>query len=64
MSEIEIVQVRELSHEDAEREIVEYVRNAGLRTVSVAELVYELRIGFDMIEEILEDRDDEFFCRY
>jgi hypothetical protein len=64
MSEIEIVQVRELSYEDAEREIMEYVRNAGLRTVSIAELAYELRIGFDMIEEILEDRDDEFFCRY
>jgi uncharacterized protein YrzB (UPF0473 family) len=64
MSEIEIVQVRELSHEDAEREIMEYVGNAGLRVVSIAELAHELRIEFDMIEEILEDRDDEFFYGY
>jgi hypothetical protein len=55
MSEIEIVQVRELSYEDAEREIVEYVRNAGNRKVYASEIAEALVIDFDLIEEVMEE---------
>ena len=61
--EIIIQNVRELDYETAENEINLYLSEAGTRTVSVAELIWELRIDSNLVEEILEEQDDEFYSR-
>ena len=61
--EIMVQNVRELDYETAEKEITAYLSDAGTRTVSVAELIWELRIDSNLIEEILEEQDDEFYSR-
>lgn len=62
--EIIISDVRELTYEQAKKEILEYINKIGNREVRVSEIAKKLTIDFDLIVEILEDIDDEFFGRY
>lgn len=56
--EMEIVQVRELSYDDAKKEIIEYAENAGNRRVYISEVVEKLRLDIELVEKvILEWRD-------
>lgn len=51
--EIEIVPLRELSYDDAKREIIEYAENAGKKRVYISEIVVELRLDIELVKEIL-----------
>ena len=53
--EIVIVPLRELSYNDAKKEISEYIKRAGDRNVYISELAEELLIDFELIEEIIEE---------
>lgn len=53
--EIVIVPLRELSYNDAKKEISEYIKKAGDRKVYISELAEELLIDFELIEEIIEE---------
>lgn len=53
--EIVIVPIRELSYNDAKKEISEYIKKAGDRKVYISELAEELVIDFELIEEIIEE---------
>lgn len=53
--EITITPVKELSYNDAKREIIEYIHNNGNRRVYVSEIAENLVIDFDLIEDILKD---------
>lgn len=53
--EIVIVPIRELSYDDAKKEISEYIKRAGYRKVYISELAEELLIDFELIEEIIEE---------
>lgn len=53
--EIVIVPLRELSYNDAKKEISEYIKRAGDRKVYISELAEELLIDFELIEEIIEE---------
>lgn len=52
---IVIVPIRELSYNDAKKEISEYIKKAGDRKVYISELAEELVIDFELIEEIIEE---------
>lgn len=57
-----IVPVRELSYEDTNKEIIEYLEGAGKRTVYVSEIVEKLRLDIELTEEIVHEwRNQE--CR-
>jgi len=53
--EIAIVPLRELSYNDAKKEISEYIKKAGDRKVYISELAEELLIDFELIEKIIEE---------
>lgn len=53
--EIVIVPLRELSYEDAKREIAEYIQHAGNRKVYVSELAEELRLDIELILQVIEE---------
>ena len=53
--EIVIVPLRELSYNDAKKEILEYIKRAGDRKVYISELAEELLTDFELIEEIIEE---------
>lgn len=57
--EILIVPLRELSHEDAKKEIADYIRHAGGRKVYISELAEELRLDIELIIEVMEDLKTE-----
>jgi len=60
--DIIIVPVRELPYEDAKKEIIEYIKNAGKRTVYVSEVVEKLRLDIELVADIIHKwRDQE--CR-
>ncbi len=48
-----IVQLRDLSYEDAEKEILEYLQNAGKRRVYVSEIVEKLSLDIESVADIL-----------
>ncbi len=51
--DIEVVRVRDLSYEDAEKEIIEYLQKAGKRKVYVSEIVEKLRLDIEISSDIL-----------
>ncbi len=51
--DIEVIQVRDLSYEDAEKEIIEYLQKAGKRKVYVSEIVEKLRLDIEISSDIL-----------
>jgi hypothetical protein len=53
--DIEIVSVRNLPYEDAEKEIIEYLQKAGTRKVYISEIVEKLRLDIELVEEILQE---------
>lgn len=48
-----IVQLRDLSYEDAEKEILDYLQNAGKRRVYVSEIVEKLSLDIELVADIL-----------
>ena len=56
--EIEIVPLREPSHEDAKKEIIGYAENAGKKKVYVSEIVEELRLDIELVAKILYEWRD------
>lgn len=54
-----ILSIRELSHEDAKREIANYIKNAGDRKVYISELAEELILDIELIMEIIEELKTE-----
>ena len=56
---IVIVPLRELSHEDTKKEIIEYLENAGKRTVYVSEIVEILRLDIELTAKILHAWRDQ-----
>jgi hypothetical protein len=62
IDEITIVPLRELSYEDAKKEIINYLENAGKTKVYISEIVEKLRLDIGSTEEIVcEWRNQE--CR-
>lgn len=59
---IVIVPLRNLSYEDAKKEIIEYLENAGKRTVYVSEIVEKLRLDIELTAKILHEWRDQL-CR-
>lgn len=57
--DIEIVPVRDLSYEDAEKEIMEYLKKAGKRRVYVSEIVKKLRLDIELVADILHKWRDQ-----
>lgn len=53
--EILIVPLRELSHENAKKEITDYIQHAGGRKVYISELAEELRLDIELIMEVMEE---------
>jgi uncharacterized SAM-dependent methyltransferase len=51
--DIEVLPVRNLSYEDAEKEITTYLKNAGKRRVYVSEIVEKLRLDIELASEIV-----------
>ena len=62
--EIIISAVRELTYEQAKKEILEYINEADNHKIYVSKIAEKLLIDIDLIVEVLEDIDDEFFGRY
>jgi len=63
--EIVITNVRELTYEQAKKEILGYIDKIGKhKYVYISEIAKELTIDIDLIVEILEDIDDNFYNRY
>lgn len=56
-NEIAIVPVRELTYEDAKKEIVDYIKKVG-RKVDFIEIVEELWLDIELVIQILEDIED------
>ena len=52
--EIIISDVRELTYEQAEKEILEYINKIGNREVHVSEIAEKLLIDIDLIAEVLD----------
>lgn len=57
--DIEIVPVRNLSHEEAEKEITGYLQKAGKRRVYISEIVKKLRLDIDLVADILHKWRDQ-----
>jgi hypothetical protein len=57
--DIEIVPIRNLLYEDAEKEIIEYLQNAGKRRVYISEIVKKLRLDIDLVADILHKWRDQ-----
>lgn len=53
MSDIVIVPVRELSYNDAQKEISDYIKKARGSKVYISELAEELAIDFELIEKCM-----------
>ena len=53
--DIRVIPVRDLSYEDAEKEIVEYLQNAGKRKVYISEIVEKLRLDIELTANILHE---------
>lgn len=53
--EIIVSDVRELTYEQAEKEILEYINKIGNREVHISEIAEELSIDIDLIIEVLRD---------
>lgn len=51
--QISIVPLRELSYEDAKREIVAYCQQAGNRKVYISEIAEKLRLDIELIADII-----------
>jgi hypothetical protein len=51
--DIEILPVRNLLYEDAEKEIVEYLQKTGKRRIYVSEIVQKLRLDIELVADIL-----------
>ena len=54
-----IVPLRELSYEDAKKEIIKYLENAGNRTVHVSEIVEKLSLDIELTAKILYQWRDQ-----
>lgn len=59
---IKIVPLRELSYEDAKKEIIEYIENVEKRTVYVSEIVEKLRLDIELTADVLHQWRDQM-CR-
>lgn len=53
--EILIVPLRELSHEDARKEITNYIQHAGGSKVYISELAEDLRLDIELIMKVMEE---------
>lgn len=53
--EILIVPLREISYEDAKKEIANCIQHAGVRKVYISELAEELRLDFELIMKIIRN---------
>ena len=56
---IVIVPLRDLSYEDAKKEIIKYLENAGKRTVYTSEIVEELRLDIELTAKVLHEWRDQ-----
>ena len=54
LNDFTVVPIRELSYNDAEKEISDYIKKAGDRKVYISEIAEELAIEFKLIEDIME----------
>lgn len=50
---IVIVPLRDISYEDAKKDIIQYLENAGKRTVYVSEIVEKLRLDIELTAKII-----------
>lgn len=57
--EILIVPLRDLSYEDAKKDITNYIQHAGGRKVYISELAEELRLDIELIMEVMEELKTE-----
>lgn len=57
--DIEITPVRHLLYEDAKKEIVEYLQNAGKRRVYISEIVEKLRLDIGLTADIIHKWRDK-----
>ena len=57
--EILIVPLRDISHENAKKEITNYIQHAGGRKVYISELAEELRLDIELIMEVMEELKTE-----
>lgn len=53
--EIVIVPLRELSYDDAKREIIRYIQKVGNRKVYISEIAEQLRLDIELIMQILRE---------
>lgn len=60
--DIEILPIRNLLYEDAEKEIIEYLQKAGKRRVYVSEIVEKLRLDIELVARIVHKWRDSM-CR-
>lgn len=60
--DITIVPIRDLSYEDAKKEIFDYLQKAGKRKVYVSEIVEKLRLDIELTAGILHEWRDQM-CR-
>lgn len=60
--DIIIVPLRELSYENAKKEIVEHIEKAGKRKVYISEIVNELRLDIELTTDIVREWRDQM-CR-
>lgn len=56
-NEIAIVPIRELTYEDAKKEIIDYIKKVG-RKVDTVEIVEELWLDIELAMQILEEIDE------
>ncbi len=57
--EILIVPLRDISHENAKKEITNYIQHAGGRKFYISELAEELRLDIELIIEVMEELKTE-----
>jgi len=50
-----IVNLRRISYKKARTEIIEYLKNAGNKTVYISELAENLRLDIGLIQKILSE---------
>ena len=57
--DIEVVPLRDLSYEDAEKEIIAYAENVGKKKVYISEVVKKLRLDIELTADILHKWRDK-----
>lgn len=56
--DIVVVQIRELSYEDAKKEIMQYIEKSKDRNIYISEIVKELRLDIELVIDIVTEWKD------